>query len=90
MTDSERFEFWSLYHNYLVATNKHFVEYVITKALDLACARKWSECRQLLKPFGKLKPVLLLMTWDKFGTDVAAREALLSLFWSDKVSTLPS
>jgi hypothetical protein len=47
-------------------------------------ARQWNNAETLLKPFGKLKPTLLLMTWDKFQTDIAARERLLSLLWNDE------
>jgi hypothetical protein len=80
--------FWSQYQSYISVTKRHFLEYVLMKGIDLLSARQWSDANMLLTPFAKLKPALLLMTWDKFSSDIDAREQLLSMLWGENVNVV--
>lgn len=78
--------FWSQYQSYISVTKRHFLEYVLVKAIELLSARQWADANMMLAPFGKLKPALLLMTWDKFSSDIEAREHLLTILWNENVN----
>jgi hypothetical protein len=71
------------FYHFIRVTKHHYLEYVLTKAIDLILNKDFESCHILLQPFERLKPLILLMTWDKFENDIDSRKKLIKLLWLD-------
>ena len=80
-------EFWSQYFDFITISKNHFIEFVITQFFDLIHEHRFEDCRILLLPFSKLKPLLLLMCLERFGDDIKSKQEILDILWSDANET---
>lgn len=83
-TEGRLEEFWAQYFDFVTISKNHFIEYVITQFFDLINERRFEDCRVLLLPFHQLKPLLLLMCFEKFGDDIKPKQEILDMLWNTK------
>lgn len=72
--------FWS---NFVRVNNVHFGEYVILTYLNLLGHGKFNEATALIEPFEELKPLVILLAWDKFRDNIFSHRPLheATNFW---------
>ena len=92
ITDAERSsrlqEFWAQYFDFVTISKNHFIEYIITQFFDLIDQHRFEDCRVLLYPFPQMKPLLLLMCFEKFGNDIKSKQAILDMLWNEEQDEL--
>jgi hypothetical protein len=79
--------FWNRYYNYLRATNKHFVEDTLTRALNLIRVKRFEETALILTPFPAFRPLVILLSWASFDEDITAKELIIKHLWDEKQAT---
>ncbi len=73
--------FWRDFYHVMRVTNQHGLEFVLSRAVECVQANQFEECAVVLRPFERLKPLVLLMVWDKFEQDIDARIRLMNILW---------
>lgn len=73
--------FWRDFYHVMRVTNQHGLEFVLTRAIECVNAGQFDECAVVLRPFERLKPLVLLMVWDRFESDIDARIRLMNILW---------
>jgi hypothetical protein len=79
--DEQLGRFWRDFYHVMRVTNQHALEFVLSRAVECAAANQFEQCAVLLRPFERLKPLVLLMVWDKFENDIEARIQLMNILW---------
>lgn len=77
-------QFWNQYYNFTITSNQHFLEYIMIQFFQLAKERDFENIKLLLRHFSPMKPILMLMTWDKFSHDIVFKEKLLNAMWDEE------
>lgn len=75
--------FWTQYFDFITISKHHFIEFIITQFFELIHEHRFNDCSVLLKPFPKLKPLLLLMCFEKFGDDIKSKKEILDILWDE-------
>jgi hypothetical protein len=76
--------FFAEYYTFIRVTSQHVFEYAIRKALGYLKARNWKEAAVAIRPFSQLRPAVVLMAWDEFADDFAARDELITHLWRNR------
>lgn len=88
ITETERShrmqEFWAQYFDFVTISKNHFLEYIITQFFELIDQHRFEDCRVLLLPFQQMKPLLLLMCFEKFGNDIKSKQEVLDMLWNEE------
>lgn len=76
-------EFWAQYFDFVTISKNHLIEYIITQFFELIEQHRFEDCRVLLYPFQQMKPLLLLMCFEKFGNDIKSKQQILDMLWNE-------
>jgi hypothetical protein len=74
--------FWSKFYKFVRANRVHFVELVIQKSLEWLETKDYHQLNRWMSFFPKLKPLVLLLAWERLKSNVQITPDLLLLFSS--------
>jgi len=74
--------FWRYYSNYVrIRPGGHLFEFPVQVALGIIRLNQWNKVSLLLKPFHKLRTLVVLLAWDEYKDDYGKRREIVIRLW---------
>eukprot|EP01156_Anaeramoeba_ignava_P023232 Anaeramoba_ignava/c21408_g2_i1.p1 GENE.c21408_g2_i1~~c21408_g2_i1.p1 ORF type:complete len:2426 (-),score=768.19 c21408_g2_i1:54-6635(-) len=74
-------QFWRQFFTELRVSQEHCLEFVLERGLKLLSAQRFDDVEILMKPFVRLRPLLLILGWSNFDNNVEPLQKMFDKLW---------
>lgn len=72
--------------NHARVTGKHLFESIVTECIEAIAQKQFDQLQIMVTPpmLVKLRPLILLLCWDRYGDDINTRREMIRVLWPQK------